>query len=123
MARPSTVSRQRAEKRGRRAETIAAIYLRMKGYTILATRVRTPVGEIDLIARRGNTVAFIEVKQRANLTLAQAAVPSRNWQRTANAAASWMARQSQFTDQNWRYDLIAIAPWKWPVHSADFWRP
>jgi len=123
MARPNTNSRQRAEKRGRRAETIPAIYLRLKGYRILATRVRTPVGEIDLIAQRGNTVAFIEVKQRANIDLAQTAVPDRNWQRIANAAANWMAKQARFSDQDWRYDLIAIAPWKWPVHSPDFWRP
>ncbi len=121
--KPNTGSRQRAERRGRRAETIAAIFLRLKGYRILATRVRTPVGEIDLIAQRGNTVAFIEVKQRSNIALAQTAVPNRNWQRIANAAANWMAKQSRFSDQDWRYDLIAIAPWKWPVHSTDFWRP
>lgn len=57
-------SRLGAELFGRRGETLAAWYLRLKGYRIVATRVKTPVGEIDLIARRFGTTAFIEVKAR-----------------------------------------------------------
>ena len=59
------MKRQRAESGGRRAETLAAWWLRLKGWRILATRARTPVGEVDLVARRGRTLAFVEVKARA----------------------------------------------------------
>ena len=60
------MTRRRAERGGRRAEALAALWLRLKGWTILARRVRTPVGEVDLIARRGRTIAFVEVKARAS---------------------------------------------------------
>lgn len=62
--RSGTLERQRAERRGRRAEKIAAWFLRAKGYAVLARRYKTPVGEIDLVARRGRTLAFVEVKAR-----------------------------------------------------------
>lgn len=123
MARPTPASRQRAEKRGRRAERVAALYLRAKGYAILAARVKTPVGEIDLIAKRGRVIAFIEVKQRATIDLALTAVPDRSWHRIAHAADNWMARQPRLTGHDWRYDLIAMAPRKWPAHQQDYWRP
>ena len=61
-------ARQRAERRGRTGETVAAFWLRLKGYRILATRLRTPVGEIDLIASQGRITAFVEVKARAALS-------------------------------------------------------
>ena len=64
MAAGERADRRLAERRGRRAETLAAWYLRLKGYRILARRYRTPVGEIDLIVRRGRLVAFVEVKRR-----------------------------------------------------------
>ncbi len=123
MNRRSTASRQRAETRGRRAETIAALYLRGKGYRILATRVRTPVGEIDLIAQRGRTIAFVEVKLRPTIEQALSAVSDHNWRRIGNCAANWMARKPLLSEHNWRYDLIAMAPHKWPAHRTDYWRP
>ncbi len=115
--------RKQAESRGRRAEYFAALALQLKGYRILGYRVKTPVGEIDLIARRGDILAFVEVKQRANLTRALEAVPERNWQRISRAAEAWSARQKQNISLQWRYDLIAIAPGRWPVHKRDYWRP
>lgn len=115
--------RQAAEKRGRKGEWLAALYLQVKGYRILARRVRTPMGEVDLIAKRGNLVAFVEVKFRAEVENAAGAVTPAAWQRIGRAADFWMARRPSLSDCGWRYDLIAIAPAKLPQHIQDAWRP
>tara|TARA_R110000787_G_C13162316_1_gene419748 strand:+ start:35 stop:406 length:372 start_codon:yes stop_codon:yes gene_type:complete len=116
-------ARQRAERRGRTGETLAALWLRFKGYRILATRLRTPVGEIDLIASKGRIIAFVEVKARARRDHALGAVSPAGWQRISRAADFWMARRPHYADHGWRYDLIAIQPWHLPVHVRDAWRP
>ena len=67
MASNDSAARRKNDRRGRRAETIAAWYLRAKGYKVIARRVRTPVGEIDIIARHGDSLIFVEVKARATL--------------------------------------------------------
>lgn len=115
--------RRGAERRGRRAEWMAIWWLRVKGYSILATRLRLPVGEIDIIARRGKTLALVEVKQRGRLDTALSAVTFENWHRIAAAATLWTARHPQVSTLDWRYDLIAIVPGHWPTHQRDFWRP
>ena len=115
--------RRGAERRGRRAEIIATWWLRLKGYAILETRARLPVGEIDIVARRGAILAFIEVKQRGDLTQARGAVSPENWQRIAHAAEIWTARHPKLNHLDWRYDLIAIVPGRWPTHELDDWRP
>ncbi|WP_290936600.1 YraN family protein [Hyphomonas sp.] len=115
--------RQAAEKRGRKGEWLAAVYLQAKGYRILGRRVRTPMGEVDLIAKRGRLVAFVEVKFRAEVQIAAGAVTSASWQRIARAAEFWMARHPALSDCGWRYDLIALAPRKLPQHIQDAWRP
>ena len=116
-------ARQRAERRGRSGETLAAFWLRIKGYRILATRLRTPVGEIDLIASKGGIIAFVEVKARARRDHALGAVTPASWHRISRAADFWMARRPGYADYGWRYDLIAIQPWRAPVHIRDAWRP
>ena len=123
MARTNRADRQRAERRGRRAETLAALHLRLKGYRILARRVRNGGGEIDLVARRGQVVAFVEVKQRRYLDSARQAVSPRNWQRIARAAELWMANRPALSPYDWRYDLVTVQPFGWPRHHKDFWRP
>ena len=115
--------RQRAERRGRWAEQYAALWLRLKGYSILARRVKLPVGEVDLIASRGDHLAFVEVKQRSTPESAQKAVTETSWRRIAKAAEAWSARNKRSQMQDWRYDLIAITPWALPKHYKDFWRP
>ena len=115
--------RKQAERRGRWAEHYASIWLQMQGYSVLAQRVRLPVGEVDLIARRGPVLAFVEVKQRQTLDVAQNAVPTKSWQRIARAGEAWSQRDPQYQSLDWRYDLIAIAPWALPKHYKDFWRP
>ncbi|KCZ93753.1 YraN family protein [Hyphomonas johnsonii] len=116
-------ARQRAERRGRAAEMRAALWLRLKGYRILETRLRTPVGEIDLIARKGRIIVFVEVKARANRDHALAAVTLAGWQRISRAADAWMARRPRYADFGWRYDLVALQPGRLPVHVRDAWRP
>lgn len=115
--------RRQAEWRGRWAEHFAALWLQAKGYDILARRVKLPVGEIDLIARRRGVLAFVEVKQRRTLEAAQTAVAWSAWQRIARASDLWASRDPRFTALDWRYDLIAITPWALPKHYKDFWRP
>ena len=101
----------------------AALWLQLRGYRILARRVRLPVGEIDLIVRRANVLAFVEVKQRRTLEAAQSAVPIGAWQRIARAADAWAQRHPRHQSADWRYDLVAITPWALPKHYKDFWRP
>jgi putative endonuclease len=115
-ARGETDSRQRAERRGRRAETIAAWYLRLKGFRILARRYRTPVGEIDLIARRGRLVAFVEVKQRPTPGEAAEAVGPAGRRRIARAAAAWLATHPAAAGLDFRFDVVITSPARLPSH-------
>lgn len=112
-----------AEKRGRRGEWLAAAALALKGYKVLARNVRTPRGEIDIIARRGALIAFVEVKARRDLAAALEAVTPRAWQRISASAEIWTARHIREPDLSWRYDIIAIRPGRWPIHVRDAWRP
>ena len=115
--------RRGAERRGRRAEVYAALWLRLKRYQILAVRFKCKAGEIDLIAKRGSVLALIEVKQRSTIDLALSSVPPRNWLRIAAAAEVWASQQPQTAKLDWRYDLVAITPRSFPKHYRDFWRP
>lgn len=115
--------RQIAEARGRSAERRAALWLRLKGYSILASRVKLPVGEIDLVARKGKLIAFVEVKARARQEDALGAVSVQSWQRIARAAEAWMGQRPKLADHGWRYDIIALAPGRLPHHLKDAWRP
>lgn len=111
----------RAEAWGRAGERRVALFLRLKGFTIVAHRLSTPVGEIDLVATRGSTVAIVDVKARANLDQAlEALSPS---QRLARAAGWLTASQPVFSAIAVRFDLILISPWKWPRHTTGSWQP
>lgn len=115
--------RKQAERRGRWAETLAAISLMLKGYTILARRVRTSAGEIDLIAKRKNLIAFIEVKARKTHALALEAVTTTAQKRITRTAELWMAKRPDLSVCDWRYDIITVTPKRWPRHMRDAWRP
>ncbi|MEQ1497067.1 MAG: YraN family protein [Novosphingobium sp.] len=111
-------SRAEREAKGRRGEVLAAWYLRLKGWRILARRVKTPRGEIDLIARRGRTVAFIEVKWRTSASdLDHAADPYR-LRRVAAAAQAVGHRYAKANDLQ-RIDVLLLAPGHWPRHMAN----
>ncbi|WP_270374161.1 YraN family protein [Marinicauda sp. Alg238-R41] len=113
-ARPH--SRERAERRGRNAERLAALCLVLKGWRILARRARTAAGEIDLIARRGAVLAFIEVKARASDRIAAEAVTPRQAARLVRAAALWRARQTGLAALQPRFDVVLVVPGRWPRH-------
>jgi putative endonuclease len=115
------MGRVAAERWGRRAEARAAWWLRLKGYRILETRYRTPMGEIDLIARRGGCIAFVEIKARHSLAAGLEAVSPAARRRIARAAEAFLA-QRRLTPETARFDLIVMRPRRLPCHVADAWR-
>ncbi len=115
--------RKAAEARGRQGERLAALALQLKGYHVLARRVRLPTGEIDLIVHKRGLVAFVEVKARTNRTAALEAVTPTAWQRIERAAELWMARRPDLAGCDWRFDIVAVCPRQWPFHAPDAFRP
>ncbi|WP_157016260.1 YraN family protein [Mesorhizobium xinjiangense] len=111
--------RFRAYRRGHRGEWLAAAALAAKGYRIVARRHRTRLGEIDLIARRGDVVAVVEVKVRPDLAQAMDAVGRQAQRRIEAAADLWLARQHDHARLSLRFDLVAVLPWRWPVHIEN----
>ncbi len=105
-----------AELFGRRGETLAAWYLRLKGYRIVATRVKTPVGEIDLIARRFGLTAFIEVKARQTRSEEALALAAVHTSRISRAAQYYVARHPALAETPLRFEVIFLAPMTWPRH-------
>jgi putative endonuclease len=98
------------------AETRAAAFLMAKGYRILAKRFRTPHGEIDLVAKRRNLIAFIEVKARATLDDAAYAVTPRQQSRIIDAAQGWLIAHPEHAELELRFDAVLIAPRSLPRH-------
>jgi putative endonuclease len=108
--------RHKAYRRGHSAERLAALALMLKGYRILGRRYRTRLGEIDLIARRGDVILIVEVKARATLQQAMDSVNQLTMRRIVAAADQWLARQPDHASLSLRFDLVAILPWRWPIH-------
>ena len=111
--------RQRAQKRGRTAEWIAAAYLFIKGYRILHVRFRVKAGEIDLIARKRDLIAIVEVKARREVASAVDAVGFAAQRRIANAASIWLSRQPDANQLSLRFDIVAVRSWRLPIHLKD----
>ena len=111
-----------AYRRGHRSEWLAAAALMAKGYRIVARRYRTRLGEIDLIARRGDLVAIVEVKARPTLAAAMDAIGGMSERRIEAAADMWLARQRDYARLSMRFDMVAVLPWRWPVHVPDVFR-
>ena len=114
------MTRQAAERAGRRAETIASWWLRLKGYRILARRVRTPVGEIDLVVRRGRTLAFVEVKARPDRHTAGLSIGTFSARRISRASNLLLARFASDC-VNMRIDAVLVTPGKLPIHVEGAW--
>jgi putative endonuclease len=115
---PPSARRQAAFKLGLSAEGRAALLLAAKGYRELARRWKTPVGEIDLIMRRGKLIAFIEVKARPTLDEAAFALLPRQRRRVVAAAEAWLAAHPEHAGYDLRFDVVLVAPGKLPRHLA-----
>jgi putative endonuclease len=118
----ATKRRRGAHLYGIRAESIAAILLRLKGYSILARRYAVSGGEIDLIARRGDAIAFVEVKARGDLNLALEAISATKRRRIARAARVWLARNPWAAGLTLRGDAVFVAPGRLPRHAPAAYR-
>ncbi len=118
----SLEARRAARRRGLWAEHLAAWWLIAKGYRILARNQRTPFGEIDLVARRGSTVALVEVKARVTRATALEALRPAQQQRIARAGAWYVARHPRLLGLDVRCDLIVVPAWRHPRHLVDAWR-
>lgn len=106
---------------GLSAERVAGWWLQLKGYRILARRLKTPGGEIDILARRGGTVAVIEVKQRFDFDDAAGAISQRQRQRLVNAARFVLAQRPELSHHSVRFDALLVNRWGWPRHIANVW--
>jgi putative endonuclease len=112
-----------AHASGLRAESLAAALLRLKLYRIVGRRVRTRVGEIDLIARRGRMLVFVEVKARGLYETAAESLQQRQRARLQRAAELFMATRPAFAGFDMRFDVVLVTPRRLPSHLADAWRP
>ena len=118
----SAERRRRAYGRGRRAESLAAWWLRLKGYRIVARGFRAPPGEIDIIARRGRVLALVEVKARGDLAAAREAITPHQRRRIENAATIFLQHHPALAGLDLRFDVVLVAPRHRPHHMADAWR-
>ncbi len=109
-------SRVKAQKLGHRSERLAAWALRLKGYRIVERRFRTKQGEIDIIARKGDLVAMVEVKARNTLDDAINSVTATTQRRIENAGDIWLSRQRDHARLSIRFDIMVVVPRKWPYH-------
>jgi putative endonuclease len=119
--------RQGARWRGRLAEGLAVAWLRLKLYRILARGMvggrGSGAGEVDIVARRGDLVAFVEVKTRSNLRDAAESLGTAQRRRIERAAAAFLARRADLAGCAIRFDVILVTPGRLPRHIADAWRP
>lgn len=102
--------RLKAYKKGMQVERLAALYLRLKGYKILTLRYKALGGEIDIIARRGNALVFVEVKSRGEMSAALESVTPRNRARVEQAVRHFIASHPVYADADMRFDVIVFAP-------------
>ena len=118
----ATRARRRAWNFGRFAEGLCVWALRLRGYRILARDYRTPVGEIDIVARRLNTLAMVEVKARRDLSKAAESLTRRQRRRITRAAGAFLMAYPRCAGLAVRFDLMLVRPWRLPVHLKGAWR-
>lgn len=118
-----TASKAAAYRYGRWAEALCVGLLRLKGFRILARNLKTPVGEIDIVARRGRLIAFAEVKARADIGAAAESLTPRQRQRIERAAQVFLAGRLALAGCDIRFDLMLVEPGRLPRHIPDAWRP
>ena len=120
---PNTDYRVRAYRFGRFAETVCVWWLRVRGYRVLVRRFDAGVGEIDIVARRGDTLAVIEVMARRGPADHGEVLTERQRRRIARAAEAFAARNPRHGGCDLRFDLMVVRPWRLPRHQTDAWRP
>lgn len=111
--------RRRRHARGRSSEWLAALLLLTKGYRILARRYKTPLGEIDIVARRGRRLAFVEVKARRTFAECEAAIAPQAARRIRRAAELWLARRPAEQERDIAFDVVFVVPRRWPRHIEN----
>lgn len=116
------MKRQVAEEHGRKGEDRAALWLQVKGWWVLERRRKTPLGEIDLIVKRGKIVAFVEVKWRASADELDHAIDERRLSRVA-AAVEAVAHEYASDGEDIRIDVLLLAPGTFPRHIVNAWQP
>jgi len=114
-------NRFKAYRHGLWAEELAEISLRLRGYRIVARRWKSPQGEIDLLAVRGQTLAVIEVKKRASLAAAAEAISRPQRLRLVQAARFALAQWPEFGNHVVRFDAMLVGRWGWPRHLVNAW--
>ena len=118
-SKPKSKARIAAYRGGHRGEALAALFLRCKLYRIVQRRYKTPVGEIDLIAERFGTTVFVEVKARSKAASEAETLESVNQSRIIRAAQYWLARHPAKAATPLRFDIIFLAPGRWPRHLVN----
>jgi putative endonuclease len=113
---------RRREQRGRDAESRAAAFLQAQGYVILARRVRTLGGEVDIVAHRPPVLAFVEVKARSSIGKGLYSLSLRQASRIATAAEHYLSEYPDYADSLIRLDVIAVAPGQQPAHFPNAWQ-
>ncbi len=110
--------RQKAYKKGLWAEALAAFYLMLRGYSIIRWRYKCHVGEIDLIAAKGGTLAVVEVKARSALSEALDSVTIRNRARVERATLHFLSCNPDFSRSAVRFDVVALTG-PFSIHHLD----
>lgn len=122
LAKSHLHKRKRNHTKGLVAEDIAAAFLRLKGYRILARRFRAPVGEVDLIGLRFRKLVFFEVKLRQSIDEGLWAIGPDQQDRILNAAEFWLQRfadDADYKNKDLQFDVIVLAPWRFPMHIKN----
>jgi len=122
MKRSADPRRLRARRRGRFAERLCRWHLRLRGWRILASDWRCTAGEIDILARRGDVLAAIEVKSRPDFASGAAALQPRQRRRIARAAEAFLAMRPELAALAVRFDVMIVAPLRLPRHLPGAWR-
>ncbi|HEX3954548.1 MAG TPA: YraN family protein [Stellaceae bacterium] len=121
-AQARRVRQQQARRRGHIAELLCRWHLRLRGWRVVAVDWRCPLGEIDILARRGRVLAIIEVKSRGDLASAAESVLRRQRRRIARAASAFLMGRPDLADLSLRFDVMLVAPLRPPQHLPDAWR-
>lgn len=112
----TALSRRAGYRLGLRAETLAALLLRLKGYRILARRYASPVGEIDIVAKKGTALVFVEVKARPSMDIAHESIRKTQRARIVRGAEAYLSKNPHYLNHHLRFDAVLIAPGRLPRH-------